>query len=243
MFFFKSKKPEPIVFIGSRWGFNLLIEICELRDIPVLGFLDRFYYGNTDQIKGVPCIGSELDLYNNPKKYKDAKFFLGNGWDGNSQLEKNPMENGFHLRLERLALIKQLNLSCHNLIDPSVRIGKDSVIGQGVHLGRWVSVRDGVHIADHCAALDMAIFGEDVRLGENTYVSAKGFVAGGITVGENVYIGTNATLVSANPNEPMHIGDNVKIHAHALVHRSMAPNTTATFTGKMLRRQDLEEDN
>ena len=47
-------KQKPIIFVGSRWGFDFLTENCELLGIEILGFLDRFYpVGHT--IKGVEC--------------------------------------------------------------------------------------------------------------------------------------------------------------------------------------------
>lgn len=238
MFWLFKKKPKPIVFIGSRWGFELLLEICRLRDIKVLGCLDQYYYGNTDEIKGVPVIGSELDLLDNPKKYKDAEFFLANGWDGNSRLD-NPKENGYHLRLNRLQLIKDLKLTCCNLIDPDARIGKDTTLGQGIHIGRWVSIRNNVDIGDHCTMLDMSILGENVTLGENTLISAHAFLSGNVKCGRNVYVGSNATVACGRYAEDLVLGDDVKVHAHAAVYKSILPGKTATFTGKVIGRIDL----
>jgi len=235
--FKKFKKREPIVFVGSRWGMDFLTENCELLNIKILGFVDRFYQpGHT--IKGVECIGSELDLLENPQKYGNAKFFLGNSWDGNSRLDK-PEESGYALRLERLALIKKLNLPCHNLIHPDTKISKGATFGTGCYTGRWVDVRDDVKFGDHTTALDYAAFGHDVEMGENCFISVKGFLAGGVIAGNNVFVGCNATAVPGRYGEKLYLGDDVKIHGHAYVVKSMEPGTQALFNGRMLRRRDV----
>jgi acetyltransferase-like isoleucine patch superfamily enzyme len=230
-------KQKPIIFIGSRHGFDFLTENCELLDIPILGFLDRFYpIGHT--IKGVTCIGSELDLLDNPTKYGDAMFFPGNGWDGNSRAEK-PEESGYHLRRERIELIKKLDLPCHSLIHPDTRISRGAKFGKGCYTGRWVDVRDDVIFGDFCTALDFAAFGHDVEMGENCFVSVKGFLAGGVKAGNNVFIGCNATVVPGRYGENLILGDDVKVHGHSYVVKSMEPGTTALYSGKMMRRNDL----
>ena len=233
-------KQKPIIFIGSRWGFDFLTENCELLGIEVLGFLDRFYpIGH--EIKGVRCIGNELDLYDNPKKYADTMFFLGNSWDGNSRAGK-PEESGYNLRKERLKLIKDLDLPVHSLIHPDTRISRGSVLGRGAYTGRWVDVRDDVKWGDFCEALDYAAFGHDVEMGENCFVSVKGFLAGGVKAGNNVFIGCNATVVPGRYGENLILGDDVKVHGHAYVVKSMEPGTTALYSGKMMRRNDVDPD-
>lgn len=224
----------PIIFVGSRHGFDFLTENCELLGIEVVGFLDRFYsVGHV--IKGVECIGSDLELYDNPTKYKDCKFFLGNSWDGNSRAEK-PEESGYSLRIMRMKLMEELNLPVHSLIHPETKISRGSTFGKGCYTGRWVDVRDDVHWGNYCEALDYAAFGHDVEMGDNCFVSVKGFLAGGVKAGKNVFVGCNATVVPGRYGEDLILGDDVKVHGHAYVVKSMEPGTTALYSGKMMRR-------
>lgn len=233
-------KQKPIIFVGSRHGFDFLTENCELLGIEVLGFLDRFY-PKGHVIKGVECIGSDLELYDNPNKYKDAMFFLGNGWDGNSRIDK-PEESGYSLRRMRINLIKELNLPVHSLIHPETKISRGSTFGRGCLTGRWVDVRDGVKFGDFCEALDYAAFGHDVEMGENCFISVKGFLAGGVKAGSNIFIGCNATVVPGRYGEDLILGDDVKVHGHAYVVKSMEPGTVAMYSGKMIRRSDVDQD-
>jgi len=239
--FKKFKKKEPIVFVGSRWGMDFLTENCELLNIKIIGFLDRMYEPG-HIIKGVECIGSEKELLDNPHKFGNAMFFLGNSWDGNSRIEDKPEESGYHLRLERLALIKKLNLPCHTLIHPDTKISKGATFGQGSYTGRWVDVRDDVQFGEHVTALDYAAFGHDAVMGENSFVSVKGFVAGGVKCGKNVFVGCNATIVTGRFGGHLEVGDDCKIHGHAYVTKDMEPGTQALFNGRILKRVDLDLD-
>jgi acetyltransferase-like isoleucine patch superfamily enzyme len=231
---------SPIIFIGSRWGWDFLTENCELLGIEVVGFLDKFY-AKGDNWKGVECIGSEMELYDNPTKYKDCKFFLGNAWDGNSRAEK-PEESGYNLRKQRIKLIKDLDLPVHSLIHPETKISRGSTFGRGCYTGRWVDVRDDVHLGDFNEALDYAAFGHDVKTGENCFVSVKGFLAGGVKTGDNCFIGCNATVVPGRFGGDLTLGNDVKVHGHAYVVKDMPDGTTATFAGYRMRRNDVNID-
>ena len=234
------KKQAPIVFVGSRHGFDFLTENCDLLGIEVVGFLDR-YFPVGHVIKGVECIGSDLELYDNPTKYKDCKFFLGNSWDGNSRAD-NPGESGYSLRKMRIDLIEELKLPVHNLIHPETKISRGSTMGHGCYTGRWVDIRDDVKWGNYCEALDYAAFGHDVEMGNNCFVSVKGFLAGGVKAGNNCFVGCNATVVPGRYGETLTLGDDVKVHGHSYVVKSMEPGTTAMYSGKMMRRRDLNHD-
>jgi acetyltransferase-like isoleucine patch superfamily enzyme len=233
-------KEKPIIFIGSRHGFDFLTENCELLGIEVVGFLDRFY-PKGHVIKGVECIGSDLELYEDPDKYKDCKFFLGNGWDGNSRNDK-PEESGYNLRKMRIQLIKDLDLPVHSLIHPETKISRGSTFGRGCYTGRWVDVRDDVTLGDFNEALDYVAYGHDVKTGENCFMSVKAFLAGGVIAKDNVFVGCGATVVPGRYGSTLTLENDVKVHAHALVVKDMPEGTTATFSGHRMRRQDTNID-
>jgi acetyltransferase-like isoleucine patch superfamily enzyme len=198
-------------------------DTCEVLGIELLGFLDQYYWGNTESISGVPCIGSELDLIDNPKKYADAKFMIANTWDGNSRFE-NLEHDGYHLRQQRLAIV-----------------AKNNQIGQGTYIGPLANIRSRNVIGEHVFIHDNAIMAHDVHVGENSILGVASVIMGGVRVGENVYVGSGALLVNGKSTKQPYItvGDDCKIHAGALVQKDMEAGTTATFVGKYLRRTDL----
>lgn len=234
------QKPQPLVIIGSRQTWDFITDTCEQLDIPILGFIDQYYAGRVDELNGIPCLGSELDLIDNPKKFGDAKFFIGSFWDGNGNIESDVL-SGYQLRLNRMQFIKEHNLPCYTLIDPRSMISKDVVFGAGTYVGRGVNIRAGARVGEHCTLTDESGFANDVTIGDNCVLSAGAYLMSGVILGNNVYVGTRATVLNGHSSKQSNVivGDDCKIHAHALVTNNMEPGTTAIFNGRMIKRQDL----
>lgn len=240
MFFFRSPKPKPLVIIGARQTWDFIVDTCDQLEIPVIGFVDQYYAGRTDMHNGLPCLGSELDLIDNPKKYKDSKFFIGSFWDGNSNIESDVL-SGYQLRLNRMQFIKLHNLPCYTLIDPRSMISKTVEIGLGTYIGRGVNIRGGTKIGQHCALTDESVIANDVTIGDNCVLSAGAYLLSGVILKNNVYVGTRATILNGHSSKQLNvtIGDNCKIYAHVLVTNNMEQGTTAAFNNKILKRSDL----
>jgi acetyltransferase-like isoleucine patch superfamily enzyme len=242
IFNFTKPKPKPLVLIGCRQTWDFIVDTCEQLGIPVLGFVDQYYAGRVDSVDGVPCLGSELDLITNPTKFKDAKFFLGNFWDGNSNIETT-IKSGYELRLERMQLVDNLNLPCYTLIDPRSMISKNCEFGIGTYIGRQVNIRAGARVGRHCTITDASGFANDVTLGDNCVLSAGVYLMSNVVLGNNVYVGTRATVLNGHSSKQSQvtIGDDCKIHANALVTKDMEPGTTAVFNDRILKRNDLNK--
>lgn len=232
---------KPIVLVGCRALMDFWVDTCDVLDRPLLGFVDRYYYGNTEQVDGVQCIGSDLDLLDDPNKFGDVEFMIATGWDGNTKFD-NIQFDGYHLRQEKLELVAQANLPLATLIDPRAVIPKSTIIGKGTYVGRFVNMRTNNQIGQHCFIHDNAIIAHDVHIGDNCILGINATIMGGVRIGNNVYVGTSALLVNGKGTKQPYItiSDNCKIHAGALVQKDMAEGVTATYVGKYLRRNDLE---
>lgn len=232
---------EPLILLGGRQTWDFITDTCEALGIEVLGFLDQRYAGQVDQLNGLPCLGSELDLVANPTKFGSARFFIGSFWDGNSNIESDTT-SGYHLRLAQMNLINQLDLPCHTLVDPRSVLSRDVEFGPGTYIGRCVNIRGGARVGRHCNILDNAGFANDVTVGDNCILSAGAYLMSNVTLGNNVYVGTRATVLNGHSSQQdrVIIGDNCKVYAHALVTKDMEPGTTAVFNNRILKRTDLE---
>ena len=240
IFNFLKPRPKPLVLIGGRQTWDFIVDTCEQLNIEVLGFVDQYYAGRIEQVDGLPCLGSDLDLITNPKMFKDAMFFVGNFWDGNSNLE-SIVKSGYQLRIERIQLINDLQLPCHTLIDPRSLISKNCEFGAGTYVGRQVNIRAGARVGRHCTITDASGFANDVTLGDNCVLSAGAYLMSNVVLGNNVYVGTRATVLNGHSSKQgvVTIGDDCKIHANALVTKNMEPGTTAVFNDRILKRNDL----
>ena len=234
------QKPAALVLIGARQTWDFITDTCEQLDITILGFVDQYYAGRVDELNGLPCLGSELDLIEKPKKFGNAKFFVGNFWDGNSNIESDVL-NGYQLRLNRIKFIDDNKLDCYTLIDPRSMISKNVVFGSGTYVGRGVNIRAGVRIGKHCTLTDESGFANDVIIGNNCILSAGAYLMSNVILGDNVYVGTRATVLNGHSSKQPNviIGNDCKIHAHALVTKNMEPGTSAIFNGRIIKRQYL----
>ena len=232
---------QPLVILGARQTWDFITDTCEQLDIPVLGFVDQYYAGRVEELNGLACLGSELDLVDNPKKFGDARFFIGSFWDGNSNIETDVL-SGYQLRLNRIKFIDDNKLDCYTLIDPRSMLSKNIEVGAGTYIGRQVNIRAGAKIGRHCTITDASGFANDVTLGDNCMLSAGVYLMSNVILGNNVYIGTRATVFNGHSSKQSHvtIGDDCKIHATATVSKDMEPGTTAVYNGRILKRTDVE---
>ena len=232
---------QPLVIIGARQTWDFITDTCEQLNIPVLGFVDQYYAGRVEELNGLACLGSELDLVDNPKKFGDARFFVGSFWDGNSNIETDVL-SGYQLRLNRIKFIDDNKLDCYTLIDPRSMLSKNIEVGAGTYIGRQVNIRAGARIGRHCTITDASGFANDVTIGDNCVLSAGVYLMSNVVLGNNVYVGTRATVFNGHSSKQSHvtIGDDCKIHATATVSKDMEPGTTAVYNGRILKRTDVE---
>lgn len=113
-----------------------------------------------------------------------------------------------------------------------IRIENGNVeIGDNVFFNNFCSVNSvggGILIGDNC------IFGENVRLydhnhnymDENSPIRKQGFSSGKISIGENVWIGSNVTIL-----KDVSIGSNCVIGAGSVVFRNIPDNSILLSNG------------
>ena len=49
---------SPLVFLGSSSNLELWVELAERAGVTIIGIIDSDYFGNTDNIAGIPIIGA-----------------------------------------------------------------------------------------------------------------------------------------------------------------------------------------
>jgi bifunctional UDP-N-acetylglucosamine pyrophosphorylase/glucosamine-1-phosphate N-acetyltransferase len=119
---------------------------------------------------------------------------------------------------------------CH--LGPYARIRPGTELGSGVKVGNFVEIKkskllDGVK-AGHLAYLGDATIGEDTNIGAGTVTcNYDGVDKHATTIGKNVFVGTNSTLVA-----PLDIGENAFIAAGSTITKSVADKDLAVGRGK-----------
>ena len=123
----------------------------------------------------------------------------------------------------------------------------ECVIGDNTFIGPFVEIQKGVRIGKNCKVQSHSFICELVDIGDNCFIShgamfindkfSSGHPAGGVrnlwkstTIGNNVSIGTNATIL------PVKIGNNVVIGAGSVVTKDiLKPGVYAGNPARKLR--------
>jgi len=81
-----------------------------------------------------------------------------------------------------------------NVIQPYVRIGSDTVLWSGNHIGHDSTVGDHVFIASH------VVISGNCRIGNNTFIGVNATFRDGITIGSDCVIGAGALVLADVPD-------------------------------------------
>lgn len=212
-----------LIFLGSNTVLERYIEACERQSLTAVGIVDSDYYGNTDTIADLPVIDSFEGLEQNPDKYKNSVFFIATNWN-----PLNPRDT--EKRKSIIELVRRLNLTCANLIDPTSYVSRYTQIGQGVFVGSGATVEPRVKLDDFCNIGDQVIVGHDSVIGENTVLARNSGVHA--KVGSHCYISVHAFVWD---HGGVTVGNNAMISPSMWVKRNVADNEHVTLDKNAIR--------
>lgn len=107
------------------------------------------------------------------------------------------------------------SISENAFIGPFVEIQKDSFIGRETRISSHSFICEGVHIGNNCFIGHGVMFTND----KFDSIDLKSWIKRQTYIGNNVRIGSNATIL------PVNIGDNVVIGAGAVVTKDVPANS------------------
>jgi sugar O-acyltransferase (sialic acid O-acetyltransferase NeuD family) len=122
-----------------------------------------------------------------------------------------------------------------SVIHPTVTISKRAKIGEGAIMMRYVNIQAGAVIGDFFTADDFAGIGHNMIVGDFVHMCPRVGTEGGAVIGNDVFVGIRATILSCK------IGDGAVIGACALITRDVPPNMLAK--GLPAKHYDLKEKN
>jgi serine acetyltransferase len=230
---------KPIALVGYRSGLDSLVDIAEAMGVEIAGIFDKYFYGNTDSIDDIPFIGDEEQITDADMEKYD--FVLTSNYSGHSNL-KNFEHNGDVLRKRRIRIFRERNLPTISLIHPQAYVSPKTQVGKSVIIARDCYVRAKSHISDFCFLDSGSAIAHDVNLGENVILAPYSFIAGFITVGDNVMIGAGSKIVNGYHGRTLNIGTDAKIMAGCTVLRDVPDGKFVTNDGRILRRLDLNKE-
>ena len=114
----------------------------------------------------------------------------------------------------------ELGFSFPSIIDPSANVAGDTVISDGVFVGKNAIVNSGSKIDKFSIINTGAIVEHDCLVGEFSHISVSAVVCGDCRLCENVFIGANATIIQC-----IRIGENSVIGAGSTILSNVHENS------------------
>lgn len=222
---------RPLIFLGSNVAMAVFGEVCKEIGINVVGIIDKDYYGNTEEIGGIPVIDSE-DAFDDPvmaKEYRDNyDFFCAVNW---MPMTDPVTVRNREKRTRLLNLIDQHDLGCATIIDPRAKVSPTAKIGRGVYIDAWCLVDPGVSIGDFTHMWSYASVGFGCHVGRNCVIQRSCNMTH-VTLEDEVYLAPNVSLFKLGAV----IGHNTFIQECIYLRRGTVPNEIISINGSNTRR-------
>lgn len=109
---------------------------------------------------------------------------------------------------------------------PSCQISKHNHIGPGCIFCAGVIVTVNVGIGRNCNFNLNSTVGHDCKIGDFVSVAPGANIAGCVNIGDEVYVGTGASIINGTQDNPLVIGKGAVIGAGAVVIRDVRPGAT-----------------
>lgn len=205
---------KPLLFLGTTTNIIRYKDAAERQGLTVAGIIDSDWYGNTDNFKGVPIIGTEVDFNDNDKLnyYKEQyDFFISVNWTTDPHHTRDKEKRQMFINL-----VREHKIKCISLIDPTSYLGTGTQVGEGVYVAFSAMIEPGTILKDFCQVHDFVGLAHGTIVGENTVIQRQAGLHADI--GDNVYIGMWTKVFKSGL---MKIGNNAIINPGLYVARDV----------------------
>jgi len=191
----------PLLIFGAGGGARDILWLARRCGRNVLGFVERDDHPKIGQhLNGVPLL-SEADL---AATHKRAAYIIGVG-DPSTRKRLAVIADGLGLQAAEPLVSPEIH------IDPSVQIGRGSVISSGATVTIDVTIGDHVHINHSCCVP------HDVEIGDFATLSPGVILGGTVHVQPGAFLGLGAIVKNGSASAPMVIGEGAVVGAGAVV--------------------------
>lgn len=168
------------------------------------------------QVSGYPVIGTDDDLPELIKKYKNALITVG-------QI-RNP-----NVRIKQYALILELGGVLPVIVSPNAYVSRNALIGAGTIVMHHAIVNTGAAVGVNCILNTGCLIEHEATVGDHCHVSTYAILNGQCHAGNRVFIGSR-TVLANNVDIP----DDTLVSAGSVVLRSL--DKPGTYIGHPLRK-------
>jgi len=193
-------------------GTGLFAEVAsayfeEFTDYKVAAFSCHESYKTGDEIYGRRLLAIE----NLAPDYSpaDSDIFVAIGYGQMNKMRQRVYEE-----------MKERGYSCATFVHPEVKIWESTTVGENVFIFEDNTIQPFTRIGSDTILWSGNHVGHHSIIGEHCFISSHVVISGSCTIGNNVFIGVNSTL-----HDSLTIGDECLIGAGAVISKNTAPKS------------------
>lgn len=186
---------DEIILIGAGGHANACIDVIEFSGMfKIAGFIEKNKNYNEKKLK-YPILGSDDDLPNLRRKYKNAFITIG-------QI-KTPS-----IRIKLYNILRELNFNIPIIKSPLAYVSNTAVIRKGTIIMHNAIINSNSKVGKNCIINSRALIEHDVVIDDHCHISTGSIINGGVKVGEKSFIGSGVIT-----KQGISIGNNCIIDA------------------------------
>jgi sugar O-acyltransferase (sialic acid O-acetyltransferase NeuD family) len=148
----------------------------------------------------------------NPEEYL-MMIPVSNSQARQKMVKKLPKQTEFFSFIHPTALIMDKNtiklgagifIGAYSILTTDIVVGDHAILNRGVHLGH------GCRIGDYFSAMPSSVVSGDVKMGNNVYLGTNASVKEKITICDDVTIGMNSPVHHDILQSGIYVGDNLR---------------------------------
>jgi bifunctional UDP-N-acetylglucosamine pyrophosphorylase/glucosamine-1-phosphate N-acetyltransferase len=143
-----------------------------------------------------------------------------------------------HVTIHPFCHLEQTTLKQGSQVGPFARLRPGALIGENVKIGNFVEVKNSTFAkgakASHLSYIGDSLVGEGSNIGAGTITcNYDGIKKATTTIGKNVFIGSNSSLVA-----PVQIGDGAIVGAGSVITENVPNNALALARGRQTNKEN-----
>jgi sugar O-acyltransferase (sialic acid O-acetyltransferase NeuD family) len=209
---------KPIVIVGGGETADIAHEYFTVdSDREVVGFAveRRYLDGAAERPDGVPVLAFEDLADTHPPREVDTFVALTSTWlnRARARLFRLVKEQGYtcasfvspHAFVWRTVEIgENAFVFENNVLQHGVRVGDDTILWSGNHIGHQTVIEDHVFIASH------VVISGFCRVGAYSFMGVNAAVGDGLSIGRDSVVGAGAVVVKNLPERGVYVGNPAK---------------------------------
>ncbi|MDQ7250242.1 bifunctional UDP-N-acetylglucosamine diphosphorylase/glucosamine-1-phosphate N-acetyltransferase GlmU [Dongia sedimenti] len=225
-----------IVAIAQRKGRTVAVVEADEDEIPLIGVNDRIELAQAEaicqQMLRADALANGATMIDPPSVFLSKDTRLGQDVTIGPNVVFGPgVTVADNVEIRAFCHIEGAAIESGAVIGPFARLRQGSKIGANAHIGNFVETKNAVlgkgAKANHLTYLGDAEVGAKSNIGAGTITcNYDGFLKEKTTIGENVFIGSNSSLVA-----PVTIGEGAMVAAGSVITRDVEPDAMAVARG------------